>query len=70
MKYSYKIQFNLNLIVAPDLTHSLQETQPEHNTKYQLKLECEPFYRTKNLCLLKNQMYDKEGLGDYYRTVV
>ena len=56
--------------MAPDLTHSLQEIQAEHNTKYQIKLEGEPFYRTKYLCFLTNQLHDKEGLGDYYRIVV
>lgn len=63
----HKIQFNLNLIMPPDLTHSLQEIQAEHTTKYRPKLECEPFYRTKDLCSLTNQLHDKEGLGDYYR---
>lgn len=66
-KYSYKIQLNLNLIMLPDLTHSLQKIQDKRTTKYQQKPGWEPFDRTKDLFSLINSLHDKEGFGDYFR---
>lgn len=67
MRYSYKIQLNLNLIVLPDLAHSLQKIQDKHTTKYQQNPGWEPFYRTKDLFSLINSMHEKAGFGGYFR---
>lgn len=53
--------------MPPDVTHSFQEIQAKHTTKYQPNPECEPFYRTKGVFSQIYQLHDKEGYGDYFR---
>lgn len=53
--------------MPPDVTHSFQEIQAKHTTKYQPNPECEPFYRTKEVFSQIYQLHDTEGYGNYFR---